>query len=315
VRKQAPEADDQHPDHEGETADDLDAEVREVRRRAAARRDRFEHERAEARERRQAEAVAAAEAWDAHVRAHREASATAARARAEALEDQRQARLARAAALVSESGFAVDRRMRQLREAEAVRKKELAERVQARADDIAARKQAGRAMGAALAENLERTDLERQRQTELARAAAVQERSADARQVARSFLIQPRDARENEAPPPWPGEQAALAWQVHEVLPPPRPPEQVRPRMRAALPIPEPPARSGDDCPPPPAPTTATPTPTPQPLTPPAPHAAKSDALAKRAASRTKQAASRSRVAVTPLDLDVLNALLQQQAE
>jgi hypothetical protein len=188
------------------------ADVRraEQQRRVAERRERLRAER----DRLRAEAQrVAAEAWDERVREMRERAEAEARARAEAIEDARRLRAGRAAELVTQRRVAEERRLERLRAGEARRREETAQRARQRASELAARKRLGREADAALQRDVVAEDLQRQRENELSRAAVVQLRSEEARELARSWIVTARAGdtnNANNAPAPLPGEGAAL---------------------------------------------------------------------------------------------------------
>jgi hypothetical protein len=185
------------------------ADVRraEQQRRVAERRERLRAER----DRLRGEAQrAAAEAWDERVREMRERAEAEARARAEAIEDARRLRAGRAAELVAQRRLAEERRLERLRAAEARRREDTAQRARQRASELAARKRLGREADAALQRDVVAEDLQRQRENELSRAAVVQLRSEEARELARSWIFTARAGNTNNAPAPLPGEGAAL---------------------------------------------------------------------------------------------------------
>jgi hypothetical protein len=181
------------------------ADVRraEQRRRVAERQERLRAERQRLREEAQR---AAAEAWDERVRAMRERNDAEAKARVEAIEHARRVRAERAAALVAERRAAEERRLEQLRAVEERRREEAATRARQRLTELKARRQLGRDTEAAIRQNTISEDLQRQLQNELSRAAVVQLRSEEVRDLARSWIVTPA-TRQADAPPPLPGEE------------------------------------------------------------------------------------------------------------
>jgi hypothetical protein len=179
----------------------------EQQRRVAERRDRLRAERERLRDEAQR---AAAEAWDERVRAMRDRAEAEARGRAEAIEAERRRRAARAAELDAQRRLAEERRLEQLRAAEARRRELTAERTRQRAAELAARRRLGREAEDAMRRDVIAEDLQRQREIELSRAAVVQLRSEEARELARSWIFDAPRHRDGGTPPPLPGEGAAL---------------------------------------------------------------------------------------------------------
>jgi hypothetical protein len=185
------------------------ADVRraEQQRRVAERRERLRAERERLRQEAQR---AAADAWDERVQAMRERAEAEARGRADAIEAARRRRAERAAELDAQRLLAEERRLEQLRAAEARRREETAERARQRAAELAARRRLGREAGDALRRDVIAEDLQRQREIEQSRAAVVQLRSEEARELARSWIVDAQRRHDGEAPPPLPGEGEAL---------------------------------------------------------------------------------------------------------
>jgi hypothetical protein len=199
------------------------ADVRraEQQRRVAERRERLRAERQRLREEARR---AAAEAWDERARAMRERVEADARARAEAIESARRFRAQRAAELVAERRAAEERRLETARATEARRREEVAERARRRAEELATRRQLSRDADAAMREDVVIEDLAQKRATELSRAAVVRLRSEEARELARTWIINVPAGRTTEAPPPLPGEHDAVEQRL-VALPAPAPPD------------------------------------------------------------------------------------------
>jgi hypothetical protein len=274
------------PSHPPENIDRAAVRHAEQQRRDAARRARVQEEqerlRHEAQERAKAE-------WEARVAATRERAAALARTNAEAIERARRLRFERAEALAAARREAEERRLREVREAEERRRREVSERTQRRVMELADRRRLGRETESAMKEAFVADDLHRQRETELSRAQVVQLRSEEARELARSWVVNPRTGKA-EPPPPIPGEHRAV-----EVL-------------MVDLP------RPGEEPPPVPAPAPAraaarVPAPSPAP----APIVDVTDAP-RQPARRKKKTTRRTdeRVAVHALDIEALNEFLQR---
>jgi hypothetical protein len=255
------------------------ADVRraEQQRRAAERQERLQAERRRLREEAQR---AAAAAWDQRMRAMRERAEADARARAEAIDNARRIRAERAEALVAERRDAEERRLERVRANEARRREETAERARRRAAESIARRRLGREADAAMRKDVIAEELHRQHQTELSRAAVVQLRSEEARELARSWIVRSR-SETGSAPPPLPGEHHAID-ALLVTLPDPDARRAVR---FAAAPPPE----------------------TPEPDL----EAAGSADGAPHEAGRSR---ARERIAVVALDVDALNARLQRKS-
>jgi hypothetical protein len=182
--------------------------------------ERFEQVQEERRVLREEAQRAAAEAWQERVRAMRERAEREARERAEAIENARRLRAQRAAELAAERRAAEERRLEQVRANEARRREEAAERARRRADEFAARRRIGHEANAAMRKDVVEEELHQRRETELSRAAVVQLRSEEAREIARSWMIESRPANDADAPAALPGELRAIE-SLLVTLPPP----------------------------------------------------------------------------------------------
>jgi hypothetical protein len=172
--------------------------------------ERFEQVQAERRHLREEAQRAAAEAWQERVRTMRERAEREAQERAEAIESARKLRAERAAELVAERRAAEERRLEQVRANEARRREEAAERARRRADEFAARRRMGQEANAAVRKDVIDEELHQRHETELSRAAVVQLRSEEAREIARSWMVETRKANDIAAPPALPGELRAI---------------------------------------------------------------------------------------------------------
>jgi hypothetical protein len=155
---------------------------------------------------REAARRASAEAWDARLRDLRERTEAEAFERAQAIEAARRARAEHAATLVAERRAAEERRLREVREAQARRREEIAERARQRAAEFATRRQLDREADATLRRDVVADELRRHHETELSRAEVVQLRSEEARELARSAIVRARALPFASIPAPLPCE-------------------------------------------------------------------------------------------------------------
>jgi hypothetical protein len=255
-----------------------DARRAAQQRRAAERRAQLVAERERVRE---AAQRAAAEAWDARLRALRERADAEAAERAHAIEAARRERAEHAAALVSERRVAEERRLQDVRVEQARRREEIAQRARHRAAEFAARRRLDREADATLRRDVVADELRRHHETELSRAEVVQLRSEEARDLARSALARARNARVIEAPAPLPCELGPAGTVLVE---PPGSPTAPAPPV-----VIEPQDGTG-------------------------PAGEEDGELAIEPTPEGRRGRSNERVAVTALDVDALNQLLQRDA-
>jgi hypothetical protein len=97
-----------------------------------------------------------------------------------------------------------------MRDAELRRQREAAERFRRRTTELAARQRRGREAEETMVDTFVIDELHRQRDVELSRAAVVQLRSEEARELARSWVVNPQATLPTEAPAPIPGEHRAV---------------------------------------------------------------------------------------------------------
>ncbi|MCU1430344.1 MAG: hypothetical protein JWL83_4344 [Actinomycetia bacterium] len=249
-----------------------DVQRAEREQRIAERRERLQAERARLRDEAQREAGTA---WDARAYDQRARAEAQARLNTEAIERARRMRIDRGTALAAERRATEQQRLQRMRDAEVRRQREAAERFKRRTTELAARQRLGREAEETMVDTFVIDELHRQRDVELSRAAVVQLRSEEARELARSWVVNPEPSLPTEAPAPIPGEHRAVEALLVE-LPRVGAPDEF-PRAAVAVADPEP------------APL---PSPVPQPP-----------------AGRGRER-EREKKAVTALDVDALNALL-----